>query len=132
MELPFAESWKIKMVEPIHKSTREEREQWIKEAHYNVFQLKARQVYIDLLRLCRCYRFLLKCIVATARNAFYNACAVVIALWNCVALAFLNRDIDCSIVCDTVNCGCAIAELCSSCYQPEINELCSNRVSRSR
>ena len=49
MELPFAESWKIKMVEPIRKSTREEREQWIKEAHYNVFQLKAKQVYIDLL-----------------------------------------------------------------------------------
>lgn len=49
MELPFAESWKIKMVEPIHKSTRAEREQWIKEAHYNVFQLRAEQVYIDLL-----------------------------------------------------------------------------------
>lgn len=49
MELPFAESWKIKMVEPIHKSTRQEREQWIKEAHYNVFQLKAEQVYIDLI-----------------------------------------------------------------------------------
>ena len=49
MELPFAESWKIKMVEPIRKSTRAEREQWIKEAHYNVFQLKAEQVYIDLL-----------------------------------------------------------------------------------
>src|SRR5574344_1507959 len=49
MEIPFAESWKIKMVEPIHKSTREEREQWIKEAHYNVFQLKAEQVYIDCL-----------------------------------------------------------------------------------
>ncbi|WP_077196579.1 tryptophanase [Prevotella ihumii] len=49
MELPFAESWKIKMVEPIRKSTREEREQWLKEAHYNVFQLKSEQVYIDLL-----------------------------------------------------------------------------------
>ena len=48
MELPFAESWKIKMVEPIRKSTREEREQWIK-AHYNVFQLKSEQVYIDLI-----------------------------------------------------------------------------------
>ena len=35
------------MVEPIRKSTREEREQWIKEANYNVFQLKADQVYID-------------------------------------------------------------------------------------
>ena len=49
MELPFAESWKIKMVESIRKSTREEREQWIKEAHYNVFQLKSEQVYIDLI-----------------------------------------------------------------------------------
>ena len=49
MELPFAESWKIKMVEPIRRSTREEREQWLREAHYNVFQLKAEQVYIDLL-----------------------------------------------------------------------------------
>ena len=49
MELPFAESWKIKMVEPIRKSTREDREQWLKEAHYNVFQLKAEQVYIDLV-----------------------------------------------------------------------------------
>lgn len=39
MELPFAEAWKIKMVEPIRKSTRQEREQWLKEAHYNVFQL---------------------------------------------------------------------------------------------
>ncbi len=49
MELPFAESWKIKMIEPIRKSTREEREQWMKEANYNVFQLNADQVYIDLL-----------------------------------------------------------------------------------
>jgi len=37
------------MIEPIHKSTREQREQWLKEAHYNVFQLRADQVYIDLL-----------------------------------------------------------------------------------
>jgi len=49
MELPFAESWKIKMVEPIRTSTRAEREQWIKEAHYNLFQLPADQVYIDCL-----------------------------------------------------------------------------------
>ena len=49
MEIPFAESWKIKMVEPIKKSTRAEREQWIKEANYNLFQLKSDQVYIDCL-----------------------------------------------------------------------------------
>lgn len=49
MELPFAESWKIKMVEPIRKSTRAEREAWLAAAHYNVFQLRAEQVYIDLL-----------------------------------------------------------------------------------
>ena len=49
MELPFAESFKIKMVEPIHRSTREEREKWIKEAKYNLFSLKSEQVYIDLL-----------------------------------------------------------------------------------
>lgn len=49
MELPFAESWRIKMVEPIRTSTRKEREEWIKAAHYNVFQLPAEQVYIDLL-----------------------------------------------------------------------------------
>lgn len=49
MEIPFAESWKIKMIEPIRKSTREEREKWLKEAHYNVFMLKSDYVYIDCL-----------------------------------------------------------------------------------
>ncbi len=49
MELPFAEAWKIKMVEPIRKSTREERTQWLKEAKNNVFMLRSEQVYIDLL-----------------------------------------------------------------------------------
>ena len=49
MELPFAEAYKIKMVEPLRKSTREEREQWIKDADYNLFQLKSDQVYIDCL-----------------------------------------------------------------------------------
>ena len=49
MELPFAESWRIKMIEPIRTSTRAEREEWIKDAHYNVFQLAADKVYIDLL-----------------------------------------------------------------------------------
>ncbi|WP_047449330.1 tryptophanase [Alistipes sp. ZOR0009] len=49
MELPFAESYKIKMVEPIRRSTREERERWIKEAHYNLFNLRSEYVFIDLL-----------------------------------------------------------------------------------
>ncbi|MCE1197558.1 MAG: tryptophanase [Marinilabiliales bacterium] len=49
MELPFAEPYKIKMVEAIHTSTREEREAWIKAAHYNLFNLRSDQVYIDLL-----------------------------------------------------------------------------------
>jgi len=49
MELPFAESYKIKMVEAIRKSTRKEREEWIREAKYNVFNLKSEQVFIDLL-----------------------------------------------------------------------------------
>ena len=49
MELPFAESWKIKMIEPIRKNTYEERKQWMKDAHYNLFQIKSEQVYIDLI-----------------------------------------------------------------------------------
>ncbi|MCQ2344803.1 MAG: tryptophanase [Paludibacteraceae bacterium] len=48
MEIPFAEAWKIKMVETIKKSTRAEREQWLEEAHNNIFMLKSEQVYIDL------------------------------------------------------------------------------------
>lgn len=49
MELPFAESYKIKMVESLKRSTREQREQWIKEAGYNLFNLKSDYVFIDLL-----------------------------------------------------------------------------------
>lgn len=49
MELPFAENYRIKMVEPIYRSTREERETWIRQADYNLFNLRSNQVYIDLL-----------------------------------------------------------------------------------
>jgi tryptophanase len=49
MELPFSESYRIKMVETIRKSTFEERQKWIKDAKYNLFQLKSEQVFIDLL-----------------------------------------------------------------------------------
>ncbi len=49
MELPFAEPYRIKMVESIHPSTREQREQWIKKTGYNLFNLRSDQVFIDLL-----------------------------------------------------------------------------------
>src|SRR5210317_821283 len=49
MELPYAEPYKIKMVESIKRSTREQRAQWIKEAHYNLFNLSSDKVFIDLL-----------------------------------------------------------------------------------
>ncbi|HIE15557.1 MAG TPA: tryptophanase [Bacteroidales bacterium] len=49
MKLPYAEPYKIKMVEPIYRSTEEERLQWIRAANYNLFKLKSSQIYIDLL-----------------------------------------------------------------------------------
>lgn len=49
MDFPFAESYKMKMVETIRKSSRNERESWIKEARYNLFNLKSEQVFIDFL-----------------------------------------------------------------------------------
>jgi len=49
MKLPYAEPYRIKMVESIKKSTLEERKKWIKDANYNLFNLKSDQVYIDLL-----------------------------------------------------------------------------------
>ena len=49
MKLPFCESFKIKTVEQLYKSTAEQRQKWIKEAHYNLFNLRSEQVYIDLL-----------------------------------------------------------------------------------
>jgi len=49
MKLPYAEPFKIKMVEQITRSTKEQRLQWIKDAKYNLFNLKSSQVFVDLL-----------------------------------------------------------------------------------
>lgn len=49
MNIPFAESFKIKMVEHIRRSSRAEREQWLKDARYNLFNLRSDQVFVDLL-----------------------------------------------------------------------------------
>ncbi|MFO7873826.1 MAG: tryptophanase [Bacteroidales bacterium] len=49
MELPYAEPYKIKVVEPLRRSTRDERSRWMKEAKYNLFNLRSEQVFIDLL-----------------------------------------------------------------------------------
>lgn len=49
MELPWAEPYKMKAVEEIFHSTREQREKWIEEAEYNLFNLASHYVYIDLL-----------------------------------------------------------------------------------
>jgi len=49
MKLPYAEPYKIKSVEMLKRTTKEERETLIKEAKYNLFNLKSDYVFVDLL-----------------------------------------------------------------------------------
>lgn len=44
-----SEPFKIKVVEPIKRTTREERDRLLREAGYNLFQVPAESVYVDLL-----------------------------------------------------------------------------------
>src|SRR6059058_5790410 len=43
------EPFKIKVVEPIRMTTREERQPVLRQAHYNMFNIRATDILIDLL-----------------------------------------------------------------------------------
>lgn len=49
MKYMTAEPFRIKMVEPLKKSTKAQRQKWLKDAQYNAFRLKADDVYVDCI-----------------------------------------------------------------------------------
>src|SRR5256712_12541286 len=49
MSKTIIEPFKIKVVEPIRMTTREERQAALKQAHYNMFNIRANDMLIDLL-----------------------------------------------------------------------------------
>ncbi len=49
MAIYMPEPYRIKMVEPLRMTTREEREEAIRRSHFNLFGLRSDQVYIDML-----------------------------------------------------------------------------------
>ncbi|MCK4957660.1 MAG: tyrosine phenol-lyase, partial [Candidatus Cloacimonetes bacterium] len=48
-KMPYAEPYKIKMIESIKQTTKEERIEKIEQAGLNLFNLKAEDVFVDLL-----------------------------------------------------------------------------------
>jgi tryptophanase len=46
---PEAEPYRIKVIEPLKLTNRTQRQQILKDAHYNIFNIRAEDVYIDLL-----------------------------------------------------------------------------------
>ncbi len=49
MKYMNAEPFRIKVVEPVKKTTKEMRKGWLEEAQFNAFRLKAENVYVDCL-----------------------------------------------------------------------------------
>jgi tyrosine phenol-lyase len=48
-EFPEAEPYRIKVVEPLKLTTPKQREQVLKQAHYNLFSVPAEEVFVDLM-----------------------------------------------------------------------------------